>query len=82
MPFMKMNCYICKNEQSMIMLLNNKGELCINDYYCRACKLMQDGYGNPISTVPVLLIGNDTPTPYFIAPDVGQPGGSEIHRPD
>jgi len=38
-PFMKMNCYICKSEQSMIMLLDDKGKLCIRDYYCHACDL-------------------------------------------
>ena len=36
-PFMKMNCFICKTEQSMIMLLDNKGDLCTRDFYCRTC---------------------------------------------
>ena len=39
MPFMKMNCYIRKNEQSMIMLLDGKGKLCINDFYYQACNV-------------------------------------------
>ena len=37
--FMKMNCYLCKNEQRMFMLLDNKGKLCINDFYCHACNV-------------------------------------------
>ena len=36
-PFMKMNCYFCKNEQSMIMLLDDKGKLCTRDFCCHAC---------------------------------------------
>jgi hypothetical protein len=38
-PFMKMNCYICKSEQSMIMLLDDKGKLCTRDFYCHACNI-------------------------------------------
>lgn len=26
-PFMKMNCYICKSEHSLIMLLDDKGKI-------------------------------------------------------
>lgn len=38
-PFMKMNCYFCKNEQSMIMLLDDEGKLCVTDFYCHACNI-------------------------------------------
>jgi hypothetical protein len=36
-PFIQMNCCVCKTEQSMIMLLDDKGKLCIDDFYCHAC---------------------------------------------
>lgn len=38
-PFMKMDCCVCKNEQSMFMLLNDKGKLCTRDFYCHACNV-------------------------------------------
>jgi hypothetical protein len=38
-PFIQMNCCVCKTEQSMIMLLDDKGKLCINDFYCHACDI-------------------------------------------
>ena len=37
--FMKMDCLVCKNEQIMIMLLNDKGKLCTRDFYCHACNV-------------------------------------------
>ena len=38
-PFMKMNCYFCKNEQSVFMLFDDEGNLCVNDFYCHACNI-------------------------------------------
>jgi hypothetical protein len=39
LPFMQMNCFVCKNEQSMIILLDDKGKLCTGDFYCHACNV-------------------------------------------
>lgn len=39
LPFMKMNCCFCNHEQSMLMLLDEKGKPSINDFYCRACNI-------------------------------------------
>lgn len=30
LPFMKIDCFVCKNEQSMIILLDDKGKLCLH----------------------------------------------------
>ena len=37
LPVMKMNCFVCKTEQSMIMFLDDKGKLSTHDYYCYTC---------------------------------------------
>jgi hypothetical protein len=37
LPVMKMNCFICKTEKSMIMFIDDKGKLSIYDCYCYAC---------------------------------------------
>jgi hypothetical protein len=36
---MQMNCLVCKTEQSMIMLLSDKGKLDADNFYCHACDI-------------------------------------------
>ena len=39
LPFMQMDCFVCKNEQSMIMLLDDQGKICYDNFYCRTCNV-------------------------------------------
>lgn len=39
LSFMQLNCLACKNEMSMIILLDDKGEFCARDFYCHACNV-------------------------------------------
>jgi hypothetical protein len=35
----QVNCFVCKTEQSMIMLLSDKRKLDTDNFYCRACDI-------------------------------------------